>query len=198
MGGLHHLVLRFQKKIIFLLFNCSIFYSIGGFRSPRGHAPKTKAQTSHRSDKWTYYNLSDVTDEQLSERSNTEAAFSFLNSLKKNKEITEAPENTEEKHVFSSKKTDNAPREMPKDKHFRSGVLVMSEYEVGGPMERKRKKTSQSSSSSTEKECVSLGHLCEEESPSDPTDVTPSAVTFKKKTNKSRKGLRQRTDDDDT
>ena len=41
-----------------------------------------RSQDGPTPDKWTYYNLGDVTKEQLSERLNTAVAMSFLNTLK--------------------------------------------------------------------------------------------------------------------
>ena len=75
------------------------------------HSITSKHQVlTHRPDKWTYYNLGDVTEKQLSECSNTAVAMNFLNTLKQKTstdgESMKQIESSDERHVFNLQKFD--------------------------------------------------------------------------------------------
>ena len=180
---------------------------VDGFKTPSGHAPKNhnKTHCGHRPDKWTYYNLEDVTEEQLSERSNTAVAMSFLNTLKQKTGTdgasTKPIESSDERHVFNLQKFDatSVSSEL-KDKQFRNGALCMAEYVVGEPVQRKQKHYSSNQKSGFDS--ISLEHLREEDidKPTgelqEQTKLSPDKVTFMKRKNKAKNSIRTRVEHD--
>src|SRR5699024_3675435 len=89
--------------------------------------------------KWKKYSLADVKDEDMSDRSNTKTALSFLNELKsRNIMDTSDSESTSEeprKIVFnklpSTLKTTSLNNKEEVKSSFRSSKVVMPEYVVG-------------------------------------------------------------------
>ncbi|XP_018403445.1 PREDICTED: uncharacterized protein LOC108780291 isoform X2 [Cyphomyrmex costatus] len=129
------------------------------FKRPEGPAPRTNFRNIpdyHRNPhKWVKYSLDDVSSEDMTERSNTQAAMSFLRELKarrKKKEIEEHGEemdvetcesnSTETRFKFkntasSSQITFKKPRtreimEESDDKPiFKSSKIILPEYVIG-------------------------------------------------------------------
>ncbi|EFA11351.1 U5 small nuclear ribonucleoprotein TSSC4 [Tribolium castaneum] len=93
--------------------------------------------------KWTKYSLADVKDEDMSDRSNTKAALSFLNELKnRNSEMVTDKSEEMKKIVFKKVHTttvkDNLKSEDEKPS-FRSSKVVMPEYVVGQKVKKDKK-----------------------------------------------------------
>uniref|UniRef100_A0A6P7FP52 U5 small nuclear ribonucleoprotein TSSC4 n=1 Tax=Diabrotica virgifera virgifera TaxID=50390 RepID=A0A6P7FP52_DIAVI len=100
--------------------------------------------------KWTRYSLEDVNDEDMSDRSNTKTALSFLEELKERK-ISEVPSDDSEKDqpqkiVFKKQRRhESNPSETKEDPDslkatFRSSKVVMPEYVVGQKLKKDKKK----------------------------------------------------------
>lgn len=118
--------------------------------------------------KWVKYSLDDVKDEDMSDRSNTKAAITFLSELKDRKKQLEKMDDGEpevQKIIFK-KVTKNVPTSVVGSKEdeskpsFRSSKLVMPEYVVGGQKVRKEKKNRDIKSSSSQ---LKLDHLLDDE-----------------------------------
>ena len=138
-----------------------------------------------------------MTEEQLSERSNTQAAMNFLNSLETNKQVSnDDSSESSSKHMFTSKTSDTVTT--TSEKQYRNGTLCMEEYVVGGPVERKRKKPIHTNAIKPDTETIALGHLgeeltdCKSDEPVGQLDVTPPKVAFVKRKNKKGRNLRAR------
>jgi len=128
--------------------------------------------------KYKKYDLSDVSKDQLSDRSNSRAAFDFLRQLKdrkNNDESNENPaENSEERKVsFKKPSTFKKPPSVEstskpsavQDGHKR----ILPEYEFGQKAKKsvvKSDKTSEKSKNKSSK-TISLSHLDEEDEDSD-------------------------------
>ncbi|XP_072383875.1 U5 small nuclear ribonucleoprotein TSSC4 [Diabrotica undecimpunctata] len=99
--------------------------------------------------KWTRYSLEDVNDEDMSDRSNTKTALSFLEELKERK-ISEVPLDDSEKDVpqkivFKKQRRHESSPEIKEDPEslkatFRSSKVVMPEYVVGQKLKKDKKK----------------------------------------------------------
>lgn len=129
--------------------------------------------------KYKKYDLSDVSKDQLSDRSNSRAAFDFLRQLKdrkNNDESNENPaENSEERKVsFKKPSTFKKPPSVEstskpsavQDGHKR----ILPEYEFGQKAKKsvvKSDKTSEKSKIKSPSKTISLSHLDEEDEDSD-------------------------------
>ena len=129
--------------------------------------------------KYKKYDLSDVSKDQLSDRSNSRAAFDFLRQLKdrkNNDESNENPaENSEERKVsFKKPSTVKKPPSVEstskpsavQDGHKR----ILPEYEFGQKAKKsvvKSDKTSEKSKIKSPSKTISLSHLDEEDEDSD-------------------------------
>ncbi|XP_044269763.1 protein TSSC4 [Tribolium madens] len=114
--------------------------------------------------KWTKYSLADVKDEDMSDRSNTKAALSFLNELKNRSNESMVTDKTEEiqKIVFKKVHTtvkDNLKNEDEKPS-FRSSKVVMPEYVVGQKVKKDKKNKKIQNSSGGQ---LKLDHLLDDE-----------------------------------
>lgn len=137
---------------------------------PHGRTPGFRKNPNQ----WTKYTLEDVKDEDMSDRSNTQAAFSFLKSLEKSKsESEEKLDSLPEKIIFKKssiirKKQTNIEDKANEEEDkcsFRSSKVVMPEYVVGqaGKKDKKKKnKVISTSSSETSKVQLKLNHLDDE------------------------------------
>ena len=160
------------------------------FRPPRGLPPRQRQRGvpdfKKNPDKWTCYTLGDVSEKDMSERSNTNAALAFLDERKKEREKQERlalglPEEEEKFDVSvgacsqgaiqfkrsskTQKKVDSAENGLEEKKS------VCNNYEEDGLHEESN------ISYSTEKEMA-------------------NEVSFKSK-NKKKRNIRKRTEDDD-
>ena len=174
--------------------------------------------------KWKSYDLSTVSQGDMSERANTSAAFSFLNDLKKRKQASEEDKTNEEdadadqsshaggsgqKSSQSSAITFKKPREqVEEDNEQKSsrlgGKYTMPEYVVGQGKKRKLKPNTKSAAVlddeiSGQTNSVSLSYLADDlcDDSGDKGEANSSAILFKK--TRISKGLRSRrhdTDDD--
>lgn len=114
--------------------------------------------------KWTKYSLEDVKSEDMSERSNTAAAFAFLKEIESRKgNIQMETSDVEKKIVFQKsvmvqhKLEDGREEEKTR---FKSSKLIMPEYLVGQKIKNEKKKRSTKSKNPTKQ--LKLDHLMEE------------------------------------
>ncbi|XP_033212613.1 uncharacterized protein LOC117170160 [Belonocnema kinseyi] len=134
--------------------------------------------------KWTKYSLGDVSNADMSDRSNAQAAFSFLNDLKSRKQLTCGSSEEEESMqigepvLFKSKNRTNSQIQFRKPKNdttgkiadssdtpendkkaiFRNSKVVMPEYIVGQKPIKKIHKKDNSEADNRSKN-VKLDHL---------------------------------------
>uniref|UniRef100_A0A8D8YLP5 U5 small nuclear ribonucleoprotein TSSC4 n=1 Tax=Cacopsylla melanoneura TaxID=428564 RepID=A0A8D8YLP5_9HEMI len=154
---------------------------ISTFRKPHGNRTPDFRVNPH---KWTKYTLSDVTENDLSDRSNTNAALSFLNDLKKQKTLDNDSVNMDvdtegdgktSKILFKKKST---PRTHTDDSSVRNnsessgssnqyvdGKHVMAEYVVGQSNKPKKVKNTDVARVQEKKNNkeIALNHLYEDE-----------------------------------
>ncbi|XP_054286955.1 protein TSSC4-like [Macrosteles quadrilineatus] len=137
------------------------------FKRPEAPAPsrfqKNLPDFLRRPDKWTKYTLSDVSQDDMSDQSNTAAAMSFLRELRAKKESQDMDVDSEKLSKPTFKKTQRK-REVSEDKSssqiFRSSKVVMPEYVVG----EKKPSSSKKQKAKPEKgKEIKLDHLDEEE-----------------------------------
>ncbi|XP_019871554.2 protein TSSC4 [Aethina tumida] len=122
------------------------------FKKPQNPAPKNYINKipdfKKNPHKWTKYSLDDVRDEDISDRSNTRAALSFLNDLKSRRSIENADNEQAEsdrpaKVLFNSSRLEKPEKQPDEEKpSFRSSKLVMPEYVVGQKMKKDKKNAS--------------------------------------------------------
>lgn len=136
----------------------------------RPEAPITRCLPSTYSrnpTKWTKYTLKDVKDDDISNRSNTRTALSFLRELEKrnsnndDKKLDELPEKITFKKASRIKFSDDTKSDMDKDISFKSSKVVMPEYVVGQKV--KKNKTNKKLQAETSKNNLKLDHLLQEE-----------------------------------
>lgn len=74
------------------------------FQAPRGRAPRSDKTPDFRKhpDKWTHYSLKDVEAKDMSESSNTKAAFAFLEERRKQREKEMQEMGTEAEEIFNT------------------------------------------------------------------------------------------------
>lgn len=124
--------------------------------------------------KWTKYTLSDVSQDDMSDQSNTAAAMSFLRELKAKKKSEQMAMDTEVKAITFKKPSSFIPNSVPtddqdnKDKYetpsFRSSKLIMPEYVIGGKKTPKRiTSTSKPSNPKPSLKEIKLDHLVEDD-----------------------------------
>uniref|UniRef100_A0A1B6JV77 U5 small nuclear ribonucleoprotein TSSC4 n=1 Tax=Homalodisca liturata TaxID=320908 RepID=A0A1B6JV77_9HEMI len=117
--------------------------------------------------KWTKYTLSDVSQEDMSEKSNTAAAMSFLRELKAKKEMESMEVDSEVKQITFKKPSkhlepivsSSAQYDSPS---FRSSKVVMPEYVVGEKKASKRNSAKPKEKTEKSKE-IKLDHLNEDD-----------------------------------
>lgn len=115
--------------------------------------------------KWTKYSLEDVKNEDMSERSNTAAALSFLKEIESRKEQEQEMETDGEKKIVFQKSVviqKKLSDEKDEEKlRFRGSKVVMPEYVVGQKIKNAKKKKSTKTASATKE--LKLDHLMQEE-----------------------------------
>ncbi|XP_022196489.2 protein TSSC4 [Nilaparvata lugens] len=124
--------------------------------------------------KWTKYSLNDVSEDDMSERSNTAAAMSFLQEMESRRNV-EMEDKSEDKIVFKrppksrnsiSKtvvETSSSVTVTENDTtHFRGSKLVMPEYVVGKKPVKKNKSNHKAKTESSHNQ-IQLNHLLDEE-----------------------------------
>ncbi|KAL1452258.1 hypothetical protein WDU94_006547 [Cyamophila willieti] len=153
---------------------------ISTFRKPHGNRTPGFRVNPH---KWTKYSLSDVTENDLSDRSNTNAALSFLNDLKKQKTVDNDsvnmdvdgdsdgktskilfkkksnPKSTDESSIRNNSGSSSSSNQYVGTKH------VMAEYVVGQSNKPKKVKNSVIAKVQGKRnnEEIALNHLYEDE-----------------------------------
>lgn len=124
--------------------------------------------------KWTKYTLSDVSQDDMSDQSNTAAAMSFLRELKAKKEFEQMDIDSESKAITFKKPSSFRPNSVQnnnldnKDKYetpsFRSSKLIMPEYVIGEKKTPKRStSTSKPAGTKTSLKEIKLDHLVEDD-----------------------------------
>lgn len=136
------------------------------FKQPQDRAPRNFIRNipdfKKNPHKWKKYSLSDVRDEDISDRGNTNAALSFLNELKHRKELEEpnASSNVSMKILF--KRTGSHKKQKHDDEDvkpsFQSSKMVMPEYVVGQKI-KKDKTGDKSTKREDKKQQLKLEHL---------------------------------------
>lgn len=128
--------------------------------------------------KWTKYSLEDVHLEDMSERSNTSAALSFLQELedRKNIEKIEAVEQNSKiifkkrikdpQSIISTSKVQTVERQNEK-LAFRGSKIVMPEYVVGQKPKTIKKNTIAAEKGTEKVKEIKLDHLVEDEDEAD-------------------------------
>ena len=175
------------------------------FKAPSWRPRRARHMPDYKKNpgKWTRYDL-DIPEEDTSERSNSAAAFAFLQERKKLKQQEEQLEDgeDEQKIVFkkssSRKRSADTSQESQQPTVIKSGKVVMPEYVVGEKVAKKSSKPTKSSTAgSSACNKVGLGHLAEEEEEEqDESTSSPSLVKFKsRKVHKG--GIRSRTEEKD-
>lgn len=88
--------------------------------------------------KWQYYSLSDVTPDQMSDKTNTETALAFMREMEErdakqelNNEVTDETGAVFKKPTFNISKTIKKLPEEQKTPVFKSNKIIMPEYVVG-------------------------------------------------------------------
>lgn len=115
--------------------------------------------------KWTRYSLEDVKNEDMSERSNTTAALSFLKEIERRKDKGDVKKADIEKKIVFQKsvivqnKLDDAQE--AEKMRFRSSKVIMPEYIVGQKIKNEKKKRSTKSKGPTR--LLKLDHLMDED-----------------------------------
>lgn len=165
------------------------------FKAPRGRAPRPRFVPDYKKNpqKYTHYDLSDVTADQMSNSSNAAAAFDFLRQRRELKAAgegnVEEPADIHKPVVFkkpkkasqsqSSEPTSDDKTEQKtssEDKSsasYQSGKFKMSEYVVGQDSKKsKSQKASTAPAGAADK--VGLQHLFEEDEDSDDDDLSKS------------------------
>lgn len=146
---------------------------------PRKFQKVNKIQTpDHKQNphKWIKYNLSATSE--VTDKSNTAAAFSFLRELEERKRKLEPTEASEESPADPSgkivfKKPKVSEKQSSKVKTYRDGKLCMPAFEFGSSSKiksdntKKRTHQAKESPSQKKKSAACLSHLQEEESDED-------------------------------
>lgn len=120
--------------------------------------------------KWTRYTLSDVTQDDMSEQSNTAAAMSFLRELKAKKDAEDMDTDGEVKAItfkkpsnYTKNKPESDSEKSSQSTSFRSSKVVMPEYVVGEKKQQKKTITTKSTVKGDKSKEIKLGHLLEED-----------------------------------
>lgn len=152
------------------------------FKKPAAVHPKFKVKNipdfQRNPHKWVKYTLADVSQEDMSNQSNTAAAFDFLQEVKKRKSLDSGEESISDdskvvfrprsKPVSSSFTVSELKNEISEDQDekkaptFRSSKIIMPEYVVGKEKKQKKKVQRPSPCTDTGKE-IKLLHLLDEE-----------------------------------
>lgn len=144
------------------------------FKRPEAPAPsrfmKSIPDFQKHPDKWTKYTLSDVSQDDMSEKSNTAAAMSFLRELKAKKDA-EAMDMDGETKTITFKKPSSYVKSNPESDNemdlqstsFKSSKVVMPEYVVGEKKKPKKSAKPKSIDKGDKLKEIKLGHLLEED-----------------------------------
>ncbi|XP_067004772.2 U5 small nuclear ribonucleoprotein TSSC4 [Anabrus simplex] len=118
--------------------------------------------------KWTKYSLGDVSQEDMSEKSNTAAALSFLRELEARKSVEPMEEDHKSHIIFKPTKKvaveDGISSSDAAKSSFRSTKLIMPEYVVGQEKKKAKKNVKKlPSENDKSSKSIKLSHLEEEE-----------------------------------
>lgn len=148
------------------------------FRKPHTNKTPDFIANPH---KWTKYSLASVTESDMSERSNTNAALSFLNDLKKRRsvendsvnvdcsELVPDGENKIEKILFKKKTTkstessDHSTSSDDNKEQFVGTKCVMPEYIIGQKLKKVKNADVAKIQEKKHNKEIALNHLFEEE-----------------------------------
>lgn len=119
--------------------------------------------------KWTKYTLSDVSDEDMSDRSNTAAALTFLQEIRAKKEAEQMDVENDKKEItfvkpsiLRNKASSANTQDIFESSSFRSSKVIMPEYVVGQKLNSKKNIRQQRDKPKKCKE-IKLEHLEEED-----------------------------------
>lgn len=139
------------------------------FKKPQNVRPKGFFQKmpdfKKNPHKWTKYSLGDVNEADMSEKSNTKTALSFLKELESRNKNMDCNEDKEvpTKILFKKKCNKNTNETNIEDKSsFRSSKVIMPEYTVGQKVKKEKKQGEKSRQISKGKE-LKLDHLLDDE-----------------------------------
>lgn len=122
--------------------------------------------------RWVYYSLEDVTQDQMSEKTNTATALALMQKLeqetvKPDMEI-DSDDALFKKPIFQVSSTVKKPVSVPDEKTvFKNNKIIMPEYVVGQKVPKKEKKArklpKKSTDSDAKKASLVLNHLFEDD-----------------------------------
>ncbi|OWR43134.1 hypothetical protein KGM_213586 [Danaus plexippus plexippus] len=140
---------------------------------------KTQPDYIKNPQKWVYYTLSDVTPDQMSDKTNTETALAFIREMEdreenKNMEVTDDTGAVFKKPVFNISKTIKLNSEEKQQPVFKSNKIIMPEYIVGVSGKKPNKKPVIKNQTNTEEKKVELklNHLYNDNDDDDGEDFT--------------------------
>lgn len=157
------------------------------FKKPEIPPPRNYRQTipdfRRNPHKWKRYSLCDVSEDDMSDKSNTAAAMAFLNEIKSNKSGEDEPMQCDEKIMFKqpvrpkSGSLGSCVVQLSKEdspgedgtSYFRGSKLIMPEYVVGEKNKKikSKKDDCNKEDKSTEMKEIKLNHLTEFDDGSD-------------------------------
>lgn len=138
------------------------------FKQPQDRAPKNFIMRipdfKKNPHKWTRYSLSDVKEEDISDKANTNAALSFLKELKHRRGLELQEDSSSNKILFHKPKLNQIKSKFEDDSKpsFRSSKVVMPEYVVGQKIKKDKKKDTDTIKQGKVKE-LKLEHLMEDD-----------------------------------
>lgn len=139
------------------------------FKQPQDRAPRNFIRGipdfKKNPHKWTKYSLSDVKDEDISDKGNTNAALSFLKEMEHRKSLEIQDETSDDLKVitFNKPKSFSAKLRIDDDSKpsFRSSKVIMPEYIVGQRVRKNKSRTTESLSQMGTSKELKLDHLME-------------------------------------
>ncbi|XP_059470029.1 U5 small nuclear ribonucleoprotein TSSC4 isoform X2 [Neocloeon triangulifer] len=147
---------------------------------PRWHGGQRIADHQKNPHKWTRYSLGDVSSEDMSDRTNTSTALSFLNELRKRREQKEEDEmETDEptqqvqfkrparKQGAAKEAREASPEGKPEGPIFRGSKRVMPEYIVGQRSGQSSRRGDRKSQADGKSKKLKLDHLMMEDEDGD-------------------------------
>ncbi|XP_034831666.1 U5 small nuclear ribonucleoprotein TSSC4 [Maniola hyperantus] len=124
--------------------------------------------------KWQYYSLSDVTPDQMSDKTNTETALAFMREMEeresKDNEVIDETGAVFKKPTFSISKTIKKLPEEQKQPLFKGNKIIMPEYVVGMSKKKVNKlaiRTKKEKDEEDKKAELKLNHLYENDDEDD-------------------------------
>ena len=170
------------------------------FRRPQGRGARRQRYRpgfNRNPGKWTSYDLSDVSRDQLSDKSNTAAALQFLEERRQAKESPEErkPADLSQKVEFSypSKVKEGESKADSAAKKFRDGKLVMPEYDMGRKNVKAKRRKVDLTGESSGSGAVNLEYLQEDDEDDSNSEHTKSTKAIPKKDKHSEEEIQEKT-----